>query len=559
MSVGIEDAPGERRAGDAVAACRVTSCVGIELRLYRLEQRGVDDRRVKAIVNLVLVHDQPEIDAVAQQLEQRAATEGLAADGPAGARRSLLGANTARVEPALQRMHRAQLEIGVEDRANRSGFGLVDDERTRALGGEVVAERHVATHPHALRLGGGDLVADALAGDLALELCEGQQHVERQPAHAGGGVEGLGDADEGDVLPVEQLDHAGKIGERPGQPIDLVDDHDIDLAGFDVGEQAPERRPVHRPAGIAAIVIGCSERAPAFALLALHIGFAGLALGIQAVERLVEAFLRALARIERAAFALASLSWLTQAEEARPVPSRAGDRGRCGRQARIEPSPASGTQTSSTSTSTMRPCHSRRRRAPTPRASPSGSSAPRALQPAARLAIEPAERLGLNAPGQHQPQELDRTQRRRGAIARAPCGAQPLEVEASEGLDRPRDRFAHRACLALVATDALDLLGGDDQPAPLERPGERAAHRVRLPAGGGHHLGNAGALAPRQQRGELVELASSGGLRALRGVCLRALRAFAVFDPVVMSVSSLARRQGRRRYREEPGGRAQTH
>jgi hypothetical protein len=49
------------------------------------------------------------------------------------------------------------------------GLGLVVDE---ILVLDVIAERHVAAHPHALLLGRGDLVADALAGDLALELGE---------------------------------------------------------------------------------------------------------------------------------------------------------------------------------------------------------------------------------------------------------------------------------------------------------------------------------------------------------------------------------------------------
>ena len=52
-----------------------------------------------------------------------------------------------------------------------------------------IADGHDAAHPHALRLGGSDLVADALGGDFALELREGEQHVECQPAYAGGGVE----------------------------------------------------------------------------------------------------------------------------------------------------------------------------------------------------------------------------------------------------------------------------------------------------------------------------------------------------------------------------------
>ncbi len=76
--------------------------------------------------------------------------------------------------------------------------------------------------------GGGDLVADALAGDLALELGEGQQDVEGQPAHRGGGIELLGDGDERDALRVEQLDDLGEVGQRAGQPVDLVDHDDVD-------------------------------------------------------------------------------------------------------------------------------------------------------------------------------------------------------------------------------------------------------------------------------------------------------------------------------------------
>jgi len=58
------------------------------------------------------------------------------------------------------------------NRTDLASFLLVDLQRA-ALG--VVTERQIAAHPHALGLGGGDLVADALAGDLALELGEGQQ------------------------------------------------------------------------------------------------------------------------------------------------------------------------------------------------------------------------------------------------------------------------------------------------------------------------------------------------------------------------------------------------
>jgi hypothetical protein len=45
---------------------------------------------------------------------------------------------------------------------------------------------------------------------------------------------------------VEQLDQLGKIGERAGQPIDLIDHDDVDLAGPDVGEEVLQGRTVER-------------------------------------------------------------------------------------------------------------------------------------------------------------------------------------------------------------------------------------------------------------------------------------------------------------------------
>jgi hypothetical protein len=38
-------------------------------------------------------------------------------------------------------------------------------------------------------------------------------------------------------MSIEQFDQFGKIGERSGQPIDLIDDDDVDLAGSDVVQQ----------------------------------------------------------------------------------------------------------------------------------------------------------------------------------------------------------------------------------------------------------------------------------------------------------------------------------
>jgi hypothetical protein len=87
-------------------------------------------------------------------------------------------------------------------------------------------------------LGGGDLVADALGGDLAFELGEGEEDIEGQSTHGRGGVELLGHRDEGDLMGIEDLDDLGEVGQRPGEAIDLVDHDHVDLPGFDVGKEA---------------------------------------------------------------------------------------------------------------------------------------------------------------------------------------------------------------------------------------------------------------------------------------------------------------------------------
>ena len=214
-----------------------------------------------------------------------------------------------------------------------------------------------------LALGGCDLVADALGGDLALELGERQQHVEGQSSHAGRGVERLGDRDEAmPPLPSKLLDQLGEVGERARQPVDLVDDDLIDLACVDIVEQALECRPFQRPARQAAIVVGFDQKYPAFVLLAGDIGGAGLALGVEGIEVLLETLFRAFPRVDRAANS-GHDRYLPTAknrgpDQRAPVISRAtADSDRNRRPFQRKPSV-------STSTSWVRPFHSRINRAP---------------------------------------------------------------------------------------------------------------------------------------------------------------------------------------------------
>ncbi|MFO1052774.1 MAG: hypothetical protein U1F36_11215 [Planctomycetota bacterium] len=101
-------------------------------------------------------------------------------------------------------------------------------------------------------------------------LGEAHQHVERQPAHAGRGRELLRDADEGDLVALEEVDQLGEVAQRAAQAVDLVDDHDVDEPALDILEQPLEAGAVRRRAGEAAVVVARVQRDPALALLAPH-------------------------------------------------------------------------------------------------------------------------------------------------------------------------------------------------------------------------------------------------------------------------------------------------
>ena len=108
----------------------------------------------------------------------------------------------------------------------------------------------------------------SLADHLALELGEGEQDVERQPAHAGGGVEGLGHAEEGHAVRLEGVQQLGEVGQRAAQAVDLVDHHHVDQALLDVGEQALQGGALQGAAREAPVVIAVADQDPALGALA---------------------------------------------------------------------------------------------------------------------------------------------------------------------------------------------------------------------------------------------------------------------------------------------------
>src|SRR5262249_48190956 len=98
------------------------------------------------------------------------------------------------------------------------------------------------------------------------------------------GIEGLGDRYKRDTVGIKQLDELGEISERAGQPVDLVNQYDINLAGANIGQELLQCRTLERGAREGAIIVAGGDQPPAFGCLALDIGFTGFALGIERIE-----------------------------------------------------------------------------------------------------------------------------------------------------------------------------------------------------------------------------------------------------------------------------------
>src|SRR6516225_8579864 len=107
---------------------------------------------------------------------------------------------------------------------------------------------------------------------------------------------------------IEQLNDLGEISERAGEPIDLVDQHNVDRPRPDIGQELPHGRTLERGAGECTIVVTVRDQAPAFVRLTLYVCLAGLALGIERGKGKVEVVLGGLPGIDGATQELADLS-----------------------------------------------------------------------------------------------------------------------------------------------------------------------------------------------------------------------------------------------------------
>ena len=208
FGIRVEQEAGQHARLDRRAALAPLDPMFLELTLHLGPELLLDDRRMFAGKGLVLVDGLSAIERILQHQIQRPARKPLAAIGTAVGRHASLAHEAAGRQIVSQGTHRPEFEIAPKDRPHGRRFRLVDDELALL---HVVTEPALSAHPNAFFLRSGDLVADSLPGDLALELREGQQHVEREPPHAAGRIEGLSDGDERDALGVEGLDDLGEV------------------------------------------------------------------------------------------------------------------------------------------------------------------------------------------------------------------------------------------------------------------------------------------------------------------------------------------------------------
>src|SRR5207253_4035538 len=143
-----------------------------------------------------------------------------------GCARSYLCSDVFVFEVPYQRIDSAEFEVSPVDQPDPFGF-VFDDGNLAVL--HRIAEGQGTADPETLPLRGGDLVPDPFGGDFPFELGKGQQHIERQSAHGGRGIELLGDRDKRYPLGIEQFDQFGEVRQRPRQTVDFVDDDDINL------------------------------------------------------------------------------------------------------------------------------------------------------------------------------------------------------------------------------------------------------------------------------------------------------------------------------------------
>ena len=89
----------------------------------------------------------------------------------------------------------------------------------------------------------------------------------------------------------KHFDQLGKIGQRPSQPVNLLDNDHIDLTGTNILQKRLQSRPLQRATRVPAVIIAGFDQSPALVRLALDIGLSSFTLSMKGVEILLQSLL----------------------------------------------------------------------------------------------------------------------------------------------------------------------------------------------------------------------------------------------------------------------------
>jgi hypothetical protein len=158
----------------------------------------MEDRLMLAPVELAVIDDLANIEAVLEDMRERADPKTLGGDDPAVRQFSRSWSDAFPVERRRQFADRTEPQILGKDFSDEHCFLRHDCEvlgRAQAETPLMPLSKFVGPplkpdrRPKSLAFRSGDLVPDPFADDLAFKLGEGEQNIEGEPAHARGRVE----------------------------------------------------------------------------------------------------------------------------------------------------------------------------------------------------------------------------------------------------------------------------------------------------------------------------------------------------------------------------------
>jgi hypothetical protein len=100
---------------------------------------------------------------------------------------------------------------------------------------------------------------------------------------------------------VEEVGQPDEIEQGARQPVELIDEHDVDQPSLDIAKQLLESRTMRIGTGTATVVVMTGDLYPASVLLASHVRGADGALALERSDLLAGGRLETLARVDCAA------------------------------------------------------------------------------------------------------------------------------------------------------------------------------------------------------------------------------------------------------------------